>query len=269
MRDEIQFGMMPDVRPGGGNDRVWTASGRGLWALAAAPDGSGTTVRRLAAGALDPQSASAEAIADLYWLMFWLGVAVFVVFAVLLVVACGRRRTAGEDEDEDVGVPARPRPGRSRPGRWFVVWGVTIPAILILVVFGATLVAMRAVYDDDPPADALVVEVVGHQWYYEVRYPEQGISLVDELRLPVGRPTVVKLTSADVIHSFWVPALGGKRDMLPDYTNTLVLEPQVADRHTMYCAEFCGLRHAKMRMDVVVEPADEFAAWVGAQQAAG
>ncbi len=215
-------------------------------------------MRQLAAGALDPQSATAESMADLYWLMLWLGVAVFVVFAVLLVVGSLRQRSA-EEQGGDA--------ARVRSGRWFVGWGVAIPAVLVLVVFGATLVAMRAIPNEAPP-DALVIEVVGHQWFYEVHYPEQGITLVDELHLPVGRPTALELTSADVIHSFWVPALGGKRDMLPDGTNTLVLVPEVADRHTMNCAEFCGLHHTDMRMVVVAEPPQEFAAWVAEQQTA-
>lgn len=207
----------------------------------------------LAAGALEPQGPAARAIADLWWLMLALGVAVFVAFGVVLAV--GLLRT-----------PEEPGTGASeRFGRWFVVGGVVVPLIILIVVFGATLYAMHAV-PATAPDDALVVEVTGHQWWYEVHYPEQGVTTTNELHMPVGRPVSLRLTSSDVIHSFWVPALGGKMDMLPDGTNTLVLQADVPGRHRAQCAEFCGLDHAKMELLVVAEPADRFSSWVAAQQ---
>lgn len=187
-------------------------------------------------------------MADLWWLMLALGVAVCAVFAVLLVVGLRRR---GRLEDPEA------TPGH----RSFVVWGAALPSVIILVVFVASTAAMRYV-PNTAPDDALVVELVAHQFWWEVRYPEAGVTATDELHLPVGRPVALQLTSADVIHSFWVPELGGKLDALPDHPNTLVLRGDVPGRYVSRCAEFCGLEHATMAIDVVVEPEADFTAYL-------
>jgi cytochrome c oxidase subunit II len=204
-------------------------------------------------GALDPQGPVSQAMADLWWLLLGLGVAVIVAVVVVLGLGLFRRRPAAEQET------GRERPNRF--GRWFVVAGVVAPMVILLVVLGATVRAMRLV-PTTAPSDALVIEVVGHQFWWEVRYPDQGVTVTNELHLPVGRPVNLQLRSADVIHSFWVPALAGKIDMLPDYTNTLVLEADRPGVHLNRCAEFCGLEHTKMVMTVVAEPEEQFAAWV-------
>jgi cytochrome c oxidase subunit 2 len=203
-------------------------------------------------GALDPQGPVSQAMADLWWLMLGLGGAVFVAVVVVLALGLFRRRAAGEPPD---------RQRRDSFGRWFVVGGVAVPLVVLLVVFGATVQAMRSI-PTTAPSDALVIEVVGHQFWWEVRYPEQGVTVRDELHLPVGRPVNLQLRSADVIHSFWVPELAGKVDMLPDYTNTLVLEADRPGVHLNRCAEFCGLEHTRMVMTVVAEPEDRFASWL-------
>lgn len=210
-------------------------------------------MRMLAVGLLEPGGPVAETIADLWWLLLGLGTAVFVVFAVLLVR--GLFRSPGEAEPD----------ARKRVGRWLVGGGVLMPAAVLVVVFGATVWAMR-VTPTTASRDALVVEVVGHQWWFEVHYPDEGVTTTNELHIPVGRRVVLRLTSADVIHSFWVPELGGKMDMLPDDTNTLVLQADEPGEHYSRCAEFCGLHHADMKMLVIAEPADRFAAWVAAQR---
>jgi cytochrome c oxidase subunit II len=204
-------------------------------------------------GALDPQGPVSEAMAELWWVMLGLGGVVFVVVVVVLVLGLFRRRQTGE-----------PQPGGQRPnsfGRWFVVGGVVAPLVILLVVFGATIRAMRSVPTTAAP-EALVVEIVGHQFWWEVRYPAEGITVRDELHLPVGRPVSLQLTSADVIHSFWVPALAGKLDLLPNHTNTLVLEADEPGVHRSRCAEFCGLEHTTMVLRVVAEPEERFASWV-------
>ena len=199
----------------------------------------------------------AESAADLWWLMLALGVAVFVVFAVFLAVGLFRARPGDAPE-------AGPQP-QERFGPWLVGGGVALPLVVIAIVFAATVHAMRDVPTTAPPG-ALVVEIVGHQWWWEVRYPAEGVMTANEMHIPVGRPVALQLTSADVIHSFWVPALGGKLDLLPDKTNTLVLEADVPGRHLNRCAEFCGLQHTLMGMDVVAEPPEAFASWIAAQQ---
>ena len=204
-------------------------------------------------GVLDPQGPVSEAMADLWWLMLGLGGAVFVAVVVVLVLGLFRRRPAAEQET------SQERPNRF--GRWFVVGGVAVPLAILLIVFGATVQAMRSI-PTTAPSDALVIEVVGHQFWWEVRYPDQGVTVTNELHLPVGRPVNLQLTSADVIHSFWVPALAGKLDLLPDHPNTLVLEADEAGVHRSRCAEFCGLEHTKMVLTVVAEPEDRFVSWL-------
>lgn len=210
-------------------------------------------MRMLAVGLLEPGGPVAETIADLWWLLLGLGTAVFVVFAVLLFR--GLFRSPGKAEPD----------ARKRVGRWLVGGGVLMPAVVLVVVFGATVWAMR-VTPTTASRDALVVEVVGHQWWFEVHYPDEGVTTTNELHIPVGRRVVLRLTSADVIHSFWVPELGGKMDMLPDDTNALVLQADEPGEYYSRCAEFCGLHHAEMKMLVIAEPADRFAAWVAAQR---
>ena len=211
----------------------------------------------LRAQALDPEGPVAESAADLWWLMLALGVAVFVIFAVVLAVGLFRKRPGDAPE-------AGSQPP-DRFGPWMVGGGVALPLVVIAIVFAATVHAMRDVPTVAPPG-ALIVEIVGHQWWWEVRYPAEGITTANEMHIPVGRAVALQLTSADVIHSFWVPALGGKLDLLPDRSNTLVLEADEPGRHLNRCAEFCGLQHTLMGMDVVAEPPDAFAAWVARQQ---
>ena len=215
----------------------------GRWMVGAQPEG----------GALDPQGPVSGAMADLFWLMVGLGGAVVVAVVVVLALGLLRRRPAGEPE------PDRERPNRF--GRWFVVGGVAVPLVILLIVFGATVQAMRSI-PTTAPSDALVIEVVGHQFWWEVRYPDAGVTVTNELHLPVGRPVNLQLTSADVIHSFWVPELAGKLDLLPDHPNTLVLEAEEAGVHRSRCAEFCGLEHTKMVLTVVAEPEDRFVSWL-------
>jgi cytochrome c oxidase subunit 2 len=143
--------------------------------------------------------------------------------------------------------------------------GVAAPLIVIAIVFAATVHAMRDI-ETTAPEGSLVIDVVGHQWWWEVHYPEQRITTANEIHIPVGRAVALRLTSADVIHSFWVPELGGKLDMLPDKTNTLVLEADEPGEHVSRCAEFCGLQHTLMGMVVVAEPQERFDSWVAARQ---
>lgn len=206
-----------------------------------------------AASTLAPRGPAAQAAADLWWLMLVLGVAVFVVFAALLAAGLLRRhRDTLLDDDAE----------RRVVRRWIVGFGVGLPLLVIPVVFGATIAAMRGT----PIAageDALRIEVVGHQYWYEIRYPDHARVTANELHVPVGREVALELSSRDVIHSFWVPALGGKLDMLPDHPNTLVLEADEAGVYRGQCAEFCGLQHARMELLVVAHPPDAFETWLG------
>ena len=209
-------------------------------------------MQRASSGSLDPKGPAAEAIADLWWLMLGLSVAVFLVFAVALAVGL-TRRPAGADASTT----------RRDLDRWIVGGGVLLPLVVVLAVFAATVVTMRDLPDESE--NALRIEITGFQWRYEVSYPEAGVALSDELRLPVGRPVALHLKSEDVIHSFWVPELGGKLDMLPDGTNVLVLKADEPGEWGARCAEFCGLHHASMVLRVIAQDPQEFDTWLAEQ----
>ena len=204
-----------------------------------------------AASTLEPSGPRAALAADLWWLMFWLSIAIFAVVLAALAYAVVRS------------VRQRPDAGHAviDDNLLIVGGGIVLPLIVLPILWVATLRGMRA--DAAPPAPpALTIEVVARQWSYEVRYPEQGITLANEMRLPAGQPVTLRVTSTDVIHSFWVPRLMGKVDMLPGKVIETWLLAAEPGTYLVECAEFCGLWHAKMHMSIVAEPPAQFAAWL-------
>ncbi len=212
----------------------------------------------IVASALDPEGPAAESISELWWLMLSLGVAVFLLVAVLLGFGLFRPRSDDDDESETEQEDA----GRTR--RWVIGGGVVLPVVVIGVVLVATVGTMLTV-SRAAPQGARAIEVVGHQWWWEVRYAE-GVTTANELHLPVGEPVSVRVRSADVIHSLWVPELAGKMDALPDKVNTLVLQAEEPGVYRSECAEFCGLQHRHMKLVVTAEPAEQFRSWLSRQQ---
>jgi len=145
-----------------------------------------------------------------------------------------------------------------------IAWTV-IPTLILAGLFALTVRAMTSI-DPTPPTDRPPdLVVVGHQWWWEARYPATGAVTANEIHIPAGRRLLVRIESADVVHDFWVPRLTRKVDMVPGHPNHLWLE---ADRPGIYhglCAEFCGAQHAHMRFTVVAQPPAQFDAWVHAQ----
>ncbi len=221
------------------------------------------------ANSLDPQGPAAAHIASLWWLMLGLGTAVWVLVMVLLVVSLFRKRRTQEQAESPIQIE---REHARATNVWIIGGGIVLPVVVLSIVFAFTVNAMRALgaLAATVPADGLTVEITGHQYWWSVRYPDQPMTTVfttaNELRIPVGQPVTVRLTSADVIHSFWVPELHGKLDLIPGRVNTLVIQADRAGDYLGLCAEFCGIQHAKMGFVVVAEPADQFAVWL-AQQA--
>ncbi|MBW3645956.1 MAG: cytochrome c oxidase subunit II, partial [Actinobacteria bacterium] len=156
-------------------------------------------------------------------------------------------------------------PGDERPSRLILLGGVALPSVVLIIVLAFTVRTMHTI-PNAAPEGALQIEVVGHQWWWEIRYPQHGIVTANEIHLPVGRPVEFLLTSADVIHSFWIPELGGKLDLLPEDVNTLVLQADAPGVYRSQCAEFCGLQHAKMRLLAVAEPEGRFSEWLAREQ---
>ena len=204
----------------------------------------------------DPAGPIAREIDRLWWFMLILSVPAFLLFLVPLVV--GLRRRGRAEGDSETGGEQRLSP------LWLVGGGVALPAVVVVVVLGATLLTMRST-GDDAPEGALTVDVIGHQWWWEIRYPDTGFVTANEMRIPAGEPVRLRLRSADVIHSFWVPPLAGKMDLLPERTNSMVIEADAPGHYQGQCAEFCGLQHANMRIEVIAEEPGDFAAWLRRQ----
>ena len=205
--------------------------------------------------ALDAAGVQAARIEDLWWIFFWVCAAVFVLVIGTLLVALFHRR--GEE-----------RPGGERRMARVVGGAVALSAVILLGLLVASVATGSAVGSPSPP-DALQLEVIGHQWWWEVRYdhpvPSRSFTTANEIHIPVGRPVHVTTRSSDVIHSFWVPNLHGKRDLIPGHPSEIWLR---ADRPGVWrgqCAEFCGHQHANMALLVVAEPAERFQAWYDAQ----
>jgi cytochrome c oxidase subunit 2 len=203
------------------------------------------------------QSDFARAILDVYTIITWASLAIAaVVFIALAWVLLRFRARPG------AGLPVQTR------GHSLLEIGWTIaPALVLLVIAIPTIQVIFRTQQATAVPGALEVQVRGWQWWWEFRYPGLDIVTANELHLPVGRPAVLTLDGPDVIHSFWVPRLGGKRDVVPGRVNHVVLTPDTPGDYVGQCAEFCGASHANMGLRVVVHPADEFEQWVAAQRA--
>lgn len=153
-----------------------------------------------------------------------------------------------------------------------LAWTI-IPVLIIVTLFLGTARVLFSVQDARKPASALNVIAVGHQYWWEFRYPDYNVVTANELHIPVSnpaysRPTFMKLTSADVIHSFWVPRLAGKTDLLPNRVNEMWLDPQHTGMYPGQCAQFCGMEHARMLLRVYVDSPEQFQQWIASQQKA-
>ncbi|MGQ7958377.1 cytochrome c oxidase subunit II [Pseudomonas sp. SP16.1] len=151
--------------------------------------------------------------------------------------------------------------------RWLIGGGLLLPSVSValLLLFGvpAGQRLLPLPLDGEPP---LRIEVIGHQWWWEVRYPDSGVVTANQLHLPAGRPVDLQVSSADVIHSFWVPRLGGKIDMLPGRHNRIRLQADRPGRFRGQCSEFCGTQHSHMILDVQAHAEADFQAWLQARR---
>jgi len=203
--------------------------------------------------ALDPQGA-AIFIADLWWLLLGLGTLVFLL--VMTYLATALRRGGASPLDP-------PRPVRGT--RAIVLGGVILPVIVLSIVLVATVRTLWAL-SSLTKADPLVIHVMGQQWWWEVQYPDHQFETANEIHIPVGEPVQIHLSSDNVIHSFWVPELHGKLDLIPGKTNTFWIQADRPGEYRGLCAEYCGVQHANMMFLVIAEPPEQFAAWLEAQR---
>jgi cytochrome c oxidase subunit II len=202
---------------------------------------------------LAPAGPVADKQADLFFLVFWIAVGVFVVVEGLLVFAMLRfRRRSAEDVPKQVH-------GNSRLE---IAWTI-VPALLLA---GVAVPTLGTLFDlSGCPEGSEQIEVVGHQWWWEANYTEHGVTTANEIHIPAGEPVCVTLTSNDVIHSFWVPRLAGKQDMVPGRTIELQIEASEPGVYPGECAEYCGLSHTIMLFEVVADEPAAFDAWIELQ----
>ena len=217
---------------------------------------------------LESNSAPAREVRSLGYLVVAICAGIFVVVQTFLVLAIVRGVRASRVANASASSGAEPvQVFGSLPIE--VAWTV-IPFIIVFVL---TMVTIRTIRDIDltkPPEGALTVTTIGHQWWWEFRYTAADGSTVitaNEMHIPAGRPIWVELKSADVIHSFWVPRLAGKLDVIPGKTNALWIEADVPGIYLGQCAEYCGTQHAHMLLRVYAEEPAQFDAWLAAQAA--
>lgn len=226
---------------------------------------------------LNPEGPRAESVHGLWLLMLILGSIVWILVTVATIVAVVRRRRSREDVDQTTegedsygATGEGPSWARSRGNKAQTLWivafaGAIVPAVVILIVTAVSTIVLRDI-DPNEAGDGTVVEVTGHQYWWEVRYPGLDVITANEIHIPVGERVELQVNSSDVIHSFWVPELSGKMDMIPGRSNSIWLEADEPGIYWGQCSEYCGEQHAKMRFVVVAHQPEEFSGWISAQQ---
>ena len=210
-----------------------------------------------------PASTPAKTIFGLSMFVLAVTAVIFVVVGGLLVYSVVKFRGRAADAGRE---PAQVYGSTQIETAWTI-----IPVLIVAVLFLATARVIHAIQDAPKPTAAIDVTVIGHQFWWEFRYPKFGIVTANELHIPASdpvhpTPTFLKLLSADTDHSFWVPELGGKTDLIPNRVNEMWLDPSHPGIYLGQCAQYCGTQHAKMLLRVYVDPPADFGAWVNAQQ---
>jgi cytochrome c oxidase subunit II len=212
-----------------------------------------------------PMSTPAESISGLSMLVLAVSAAIFLAVAGVLTYTIVMFRLKKDDDGLE--------PPQAYGSTQIEIAWTVIPIIIVLVLTMATARVVSEVQNKQPPPGALQATVIGHQWWWEIRYPSLGIVTANELHVPKSdparpRPTFLRLESVDVAHSFWVPQLAGKTDLIPNHPNSMWMDPRVEGTFLGNCAEFCGMQHANMLLRVVVHTPEDFEKWVAVQQQA-
>jgi cytochrome c oxidase subunit 2 len=230
--------------------------------------------------ALVAKGPQAAQIADLWWFYLTVMAIVCIVVWACILIALMRRDESRPDPALDaqtlasLATPERPvrtldPQAERRRLRWVV--SASAATIIILFVLLWRSVGTSRLLAQRPSEEPVRIEVTGHRWWWELRYIERDVSLgfttANELHIPVGRPVELKLRAADVIHSFWVPNLHGKQDLIPGRDSVLILQADQPGHYRGQCAEFCGTAHARMALWLIAEPSDRFERWKIAQRA--
>ena len=203
---------------------------------------------------LSPAGPYARSIDELFWLTFWIAVGVFAIVqgALLFSVFYFKERESS------------PEPKQIHGNNFLEILWTIIPVLILAVIAVPTV---RTIFDlAREPEDALKIEVIGHQWWFEYKYPDFGITTANVLVIPEDRPVRLEMWSNDVLHNYWVPKLNGKRYLVPGQTTYLNLQADSPEEFWAQCGEYCGLSHSKMRGRVISMTEEDFASWVANEQ---
>ena len=209
--------------------------------------------------AVNPAGPQANNLSRLWWLMFTVSSAVFVLVMIAVLLSL-RNRT--HSETTPILEPPQPQEQRRRN---VVISAVTVTVIILFVFLIASFSAGRSMTAELAHKNGIAIDVTGHQWWWEIRYNDVDASNIfttaNEIHIPVGVPVTFTLHGADVIHSFWVPNLAGKKDLIPGKVNSIWLQADKPGVYRGQCAEYCGLQHAQMAFWVIAESQEQFNAW--------
>jgi cytochrome c oxidase subunit 2 len=222
----------------------------------------GTTEHRVT-DIFKPLASPAAAEKDIGWFVIAVTMLIFIVVAGIIVYTIARfRRRPGDDLHQE---PAQVYGSNQIELAWTV-----IPILIVFVLMGVTARVVWSIENASPPPSTLHVKVIGHQWWWEVQYPDYGITTANEIHVPFSpdgkEATYLELTSVDVDHSFWVPQLSGKVDLIPNRLNYMWIDPKQGGVYVGNCAEYCGTQHANMLLRVTAEDRPAFRAWAQGQQ---
>ena len=237
----------------------------GTPAFAAEPEASPASEIHRIADIFQPLSRPAELLLEPTHLVLLMCFGIFAVVVAVLVYVLIRFRPRGpEDHLEE---PPQVYGSYNIEMAWTV-----IPCLIVFVLILVSARSIVEIQNHPMPEDALKIRLIGHQWWWEIQYPELGIITANEIHVPVSsrdgkpRPTHISLESADVIHSFWVPQLAGKTDLVPNRTNQTWIEPFKTGVFLGNCAEYCGTQHANMLLRVIVQTPEDFQKWADNQK---
>jgi cytochrome c oxidase subunit II len=234
-----------------------------FWSIAAAAATDPTAPLMSPTNIFAPASTPAKSIFGLSLFVLAVTGAIFVVVFTLLAYAVVKFRKRARDD-------GREPPQVYGSNQVELAWTV-IPVLIVVALFMATARVIATVQKVSAPSNAIAVTAIGHQFWWEYRYPGLGVVTANELHVPVSdpvhpTPTFIKLLSADTDHSFWVPRLAGKTDLIPNHPNSMWIDPQETGLYLGQCAQYCGTQHAKMLLRVYVQSRDEFERWIQQQR---
>ena len=212
-----------------------------------------------------PLASPGAAEKNIALLTFAITGAIFVVVGGLIVFTIWRFRRKPDDD-------SRQEPAQVYGSNQIEVAWTVIPILIVFVLIGVSARVIAGVENASPPASMLKLRLIGHQWWWEAEYPDYGFVTANEIHVPVASgnntATYLRLESLDVIHSFWVPQLAGKTDLIPNRVNYMWIDPQQPGIYLGNCAEYCGTQHANMLLRVLAQPKADFDRWVAQEQKA-